>query len=154
MPQHRFGGQIEAESGLSVSPGVTAPVTDLLTSVGAPHTMSVDDSGKTFLLDSNAGVGFGIVLPTPVGNSGLTYRFVMQTPGGVSPNDDVLITTLGGSFIGTVIEDTPDVNLFTGATITIEGDLSLAGDMIEFHSVGGLWQVRAVTQGALGIVIA
>ena len=155
MPQHRFGGQIEAEAGLAVAPGVTAPVNDTLNAAGSPYTMSVDDSGKTFLIDPAAGVGPTLVaLPTPVGNPGLTYRFVVSVAGAGTPGDDVEFTCGGALFRGTITNGFPAVVICTGTTITMEGNLIVVGDSVEFFSAEGIWCVRALTSVNVAITVA
>jgi len=154
MPQHRFGGQIEAELGLSVAPGVTAPVNDLLVMAGSPYTMSVDDSGKTFLVAPGGAGPLLVALPTPVGNPGLTYRFVASVAGGGAPADNVVFTCGGALFRGTIVNGFPATLICTGTTLTMVGNLYVVGDSVEFFSAGGIWCVRAVTSVNVAITIA
>ena len=150
MPQNRFGGQIEAELGISVSPGVTVPATDTLINAGSPYTLAVDDSGKTFLVVATTGIN--IILPTPVGNPGLAFRFVVLTT--AAQNVTIQDGAAGNLFIGTIV-DTGALNIAacTGTTITFVGGTGIVGDMVEVWSAGGRWCARCVTGANNGITV-
>ena len=151
MPQHRFGGQIEAEAGISVMPGVTVPATDTLINAGSPYTLSVDDSGKTFLVVATTGVN--IILPTPVGNPGLSFRFLILTT--AAQNVTIQDGGAGNLFIGTIVDTGPlNIAACAGTTITFVGGTGIVGDMVEVFSAGGLWCARCVTGAGNGITVA
>ncbi len=102
--------------------------------LSANITLTPEDTGTTFLLDA---VGEDIIIPTPVGNRGVHYRFVMNakcitsnwtiTSGGTDlihgqiasgAGDDVDTITAGTgieliSFINTAADEGDHVNIFS-----------------------------------------
>ena len=116
--------------------------------VGAARTLTADDSGKEFYLESSGGA-FSITLPTGAGiEDGVNYKFWVQenTPTGA-------VTLAAGSAIvfGRVTEtevDTGDdgpgssADGATGVSNVIIGTSALQGDFIELDAYDGEWYLN------------
>ena len=154
---NRFGGKVIAEDGFKAVPGATAA---LLVAANSPYVLSEDDSGGTFLADADGAVD--ITLPTPIGNPGMFFRFVISDAGAGAPADNVTINDggAGALFIGTIVDvdaagppGVPRVIPASGTILTFLGGTSALGDNIEVFSAGGLWTVKAVSTANGGITI-
>ena len=113
--------------------------------VGVAKTLTADDSGKEFYLESSGGA-FTITLPTGASiEDGVNYKFWVQenTPTGA-------VTLAAGSAIvfGKINEtevDTSDdgpgssADGATGVSNVIVGTAALKGDYLELDAYGGLW---------------
>ena len=116
--------------------------------IGVARTLTADDSGKEFYLESSGGA-FSITLPTGSGiEDGVNYKFWVQenTPTGA-------ITIAAGSAIvfGKVNEtevDTGDdgpgssADGATGVSNVIIGTSALQGDYLELDAYDGKWYLN------------
>ena len=115
--------------------------------VGAARTLTADDSGKEFYLESTGGA-FSITLPTGAGvEDGVNYKFLVQEN---SPTGAITIAAGSAIVFGRVTEtevDTGDdgpgssADGATGVSNIIWGTSALKGDYLEFSSYGGHWYI-------------
>ena len=116
--------------------------------VGAARTLTADDSGKEFYLESTGGA-FSITLPTGAGvEDGVNYKFLVQEN---SPTGAITIAAGSAIVFGRVTEtevDTGDdgpgssADGATGVSNVIIGTAALQGDFIELDAYDGEWYLN------------
>ena len=116
--------------------------------VGAARTLTADDSGKEFYLESTGGA-FSITLPTGAGvEDGVNYKFLVQEN---SPTGAITIAAGSAIVFGRVTEtevDTGDdgpgssADGATGVSNVIIGTSALQGDFIELDAYDGEWYLN------------
>ena len=116
--------------------------------VGAARTLTADDSGKEFYLESTGGA-FSITLPTGAGvEDGVNYKFLVQEN---SPTGAITIAAGSAIVFGRVTEtevDTGDdgpgssADGATGVSNDIIGTSALQGDFIELDAYDGEWYLN------------
>ena len=116
--------------------------------VGAARTLTADDSGKEFYLESTGGA-FSITLPTGAGvEDGVNYKFLVQEN---SPTGAITIAAGSAIVFGKVNEtevDTGDdgpgssADGATGVSNVIIGTSALQGDFIELDAYDGEWYLN------------
>ena len=116
--------------------------------VGAARTLTADDSGKEFYLESTGGA-FSITLPTGAGvEDGVNYKFLVQEN---SPTGAITIAAGSAIVFGRVTEtevDTGDdgpgssADGATGVSNVIIGTSALQGDFIELDAYDGKWYLN------------
>ena len=116
--------------------------------VGAARTLTADDSGKEFYLESTGGA-FSITLPTGAGvEDGVNYKFLVQEN---SPTGAITIAAGSAIVFGRVTEtevDTGDdgpgssADGATGGSNVIIGTSALKGDYLELDAYGGHWYLN------------
>ena len=116
--------------------------------VGAARTLTADDSGKEFYLESSGGA-FSITLPTGAGvEDGVNYKFLVQEN---SPTGAITIAAGSAIVFGRVTEtevDTGDdgpgssADGATGVSNVIIGTSALQGDFIELDAYDGEWYLN------------
>ena len=116
--------------------------------VGAARTLTADDSGKEFYLESTGGA-FSINLPTGAGvEDGVNYKFLVQEN---SPTGAITIAAGSAIVFGRVTEtevDTGDdgpgssADGATGVSNVIIGTSALQGDFIELDAYDGEWYLN------------
>ena len=116
--------------------------------VGAARTLTADDSGKEFYLESSGGA-FSITLPTGASiEDGVNYKFWVQEN---SPTGAVTLAAGSAIVFGKINEtevDTSDdgpgssADGATGVSNVIIGTSALQGDFIELDAYDGQWYLN------------
>tara|TARA_R100001510_G_scaffold515_1_gene411 strand:- start:143 stop:574 length:432 start_codon:yes stop_codon:yes gene_type:complete len=121
---------------LNESSGSTFGLKKKVEKIVAARTLTNDDSGKVFLLDS-AGGAYSITLPTASsGEDGVYYKFIVEeeTPTGA-------ITLAAGSaiisFVGLDVTGTAASTVGTQVSNVIIGTSAQKADYVELMFVGG-----------------
>lgn len=118
--------------------------------IAGATTLTLADSGGTFLVDQDA--AFDIDLPSPTTGEGCSYLFVVTDVG--ANNVTITVDGSAATFIGTLHIDGTTV-VATGSTLTFASGTTLIGDWVEIRSLTtGLYHVRAMSSAAGGITIA
>lgn len=128
------GNRIPVESGGFLS------LTETLT---ADKTLTVEDSGKTFLLDA---IGEDLTLPAV--KDGLIYKFICQT---TTVTTDWTITATTAVVQGSVTVAGVVIPAAAESLITLVVAKFLPGDWITIESDGTNWYVAGQVVTALGI---
>ena len=122
---------------LEQNSGVSAGVKKKVENVTVARTLTNDDSGKVFMLDS-AGGAYSITLPTSL-EDGVYYKFVVgeETPTGA-------ITIAAGSAIVSLVMKDPGGNASNSTAGTqvsnlIIGTSAQKGDYINMMAAGDEW---------------
>ena len=113
-------------------------LTEVLT---AAKTLTKDDSGKVFFVDSAAGA-YEITLPTSL-EAGLYYKFIVQED---TPTGDVTIAAGSVIIHGTAKDAGGDVGVgtaSTGVSNVILDTTAAKGDHAELHCDGTSWYLNA-----------
>ena len=133
---------------LEQNSGATAGVKKKVENVTEARTLTNDESGKVFMLDS-AGGAYSITLPTAL-EDGVYYKFVVEeeTPTGA-------ITIAAGSaivsFVGLDVSGTAASTVGTQVSNVIIGTSAQKADSVEIMAAGGEW-VGTVLSGINGAV--
>lgn len=114
--------------------------------VTAANTITADESGKTFFL--NSATGFASTLPAPA--AGLSYKFIVTT---IPTSGNCTVVSNGGS---DVIEGIADVDstLVLAAnedSINFVASTTIIGDWVEVVSDGTSWFVSGQSGAGGGI---
>ena len=119
--------------------------------VGAARTLTADDSGKEFYLESSGGA-FSITLPTGAGiEDGVNYKFVVWEE---TPTGDITIAA-GSAIISGVNKDAGGdaANSTAGTQVSnvILDTTAQRGDWVNFMAVNGEWVIEAFSSINNGI---
>lgn len=120
----------------------------------ADITLTPEDTGTTFLLDV---IGEDIIIPTPVGNRGVWYRFVCDAKIGTS---NWTITSGGTNLMHCQIASgaAAEADTITAGTgvdaITFVSTVADEGDHVYLYSTGVFWMVTGSCHLTAGITIA
>jgi|TARA_Y100000296_G_scaffold954_1_gene961 hypothetical protein len=122
---------------LEQNSGVTAGVKKKVENITVARTLTSDDSGKVFMLDS-AGGAYSITLPTAL-EDGVYYKFVVseETPTGA-------ITIAAGSAIVSLVMkdaggDASNSTVGTQVSNIVVGTSAQKGDYINVMAAGDEW---------------
>lgn len=114
---------------------------------GTARTLTVADSGKTFLL---SGTGVNITLPSTL-KAGISYKFI--TAGAFST--DFVIDGGADKIYGPILEAGAATETADAAdTITFEDGTETIGDFVEMTCDGTNWYILAVAKNAASITAA
>jgi hypothetical protein len=136
-------------SGLRTVQGTTETADSTLDAGGTPYTLTVADSGGTFLI--NAAAAITINIPTAAAaNAGVAYRFVLSANAAVGNSR---VQSGAADLIGTIVDSTATVDQVTAvAGINFLSAVpAVIGDNLEVYSNGQNWMVRAVSSTNSGI---
>ena len=106
-------------------------------------TLSIADSGKTFLLDA---IGEAITLPTAL--AGLKYKFICQA---TTATSDWTITAPTSTIYGSAQVAGAVVAASAENTVTLVIAKFLPGDWVSLESDGTNWYVEGSVVTALGV---
>jgi len=113
------------------------------TVLSADTTLTVKDSGKTFILDA-----IGEVITLPAVTDGVNYRFIVNAVTATTDWTIVAATNViqGSAIVAGAVVAADDEN-----TISLVATKTLLGDYVEIESDGTNWYVRgnAVTSAAI-----
>ena len=128
---------------LEQNSGVSAGVKKKVENVTVARTLTNDDSGKVFMLDS-AGGAYSITLPTSL-EDGVYYKFVVgeETPTGA-------ITIAAGSAIVSMVMkdaggDASNSTVGTQISNIVIGTSAEKGDYIDMMAAGDEWVVECLS---------
>ena len=128
---------------LEQNSGVSAGVKKKVENVTVARTLTNDDSGKVFMLDS-AGGAYSITLPTSL-EDGVYYKFVVgeETPTGA-------ITIAAGSAIVSMVMkdaggDASNSTVGTQISNIVIGTSAQKGDYIDMMAAGDEWVVECLS---------
>ncbi len=122
---------------LEQNSGITAGVKKKVENITAARTLTADDSGKVFMLDS-AGGAYSITLPTSL-EDGMYYKFIVseETPTGA------ITIAAGSAIISLVMKDAgADASNSTAGTQVsniVVGTSAQKGDYINVMAAGDEW---------------
>lgn len=152
-----FAGSSKSPVNLVVTAATSSTVTvevlggaEDLTAVGS---ITADDSGRTFFL--NSATEFATTLPAPV--KGLRYKFIVKAaPSGASYT--IVTASSANIIIGGINElevDTGDDGPYIddGDTITFVDGVSVVGDYVDLISDGTSWYVSGQAKADGGITL-
>jgi hypothetical protein len=122
-------------------------------SVGSAKTLTVADSGKTFLLDT--ATGSVVTLPTPA--EGIKYKFIVSVS--VTSNNHIIGGSAGEFLLGSInmlidTSGTSEGQVLDGAThltLTMNGSTTggLQGTVLEFEGLNATqWGVSGLVVGS------
>ena len=128
---------------LEQNSGVSAGVKKKVENVTVARTLTNDDSGKVFMLDS-AGGAYSVTLPTSL-EDGVYYKFVVseETPTGA-------ITIAAGSAIVSMVMkdaggDASNSTVGTQISNIVIGTSAEKGDYIDMMAAGDEWVVECLS---------
>ena len=128
---------------LEQNSGVSAGVKKKVENVTVARTLTNDDSGKVFMLDS-AGGAYSVTLPTSL-EDGVYYKFVVseETPTGA-------ITIAAGSAIVSMVMkdaggDASNSTVGTQISNIVIGTSAQKGDYIDMMAAGDEWVVECLS---------
>ena len=128
---------------LEQNSGVSAGVKKKVENVTVARTLTNDDSGKVFMLDS-AGGAYSITLPTSL-EDGVYYKFVVgeETPTGA------ITIAAGSAIVSMVMKDAGGdaSNSTAGTQISniVIGTSAEKGDYIDMMAAGDEWVVECLS---------
>ena len=128
---------------LEQNSGVSAGVKKKVENVTVARTLTNDDSGKVFMLDS-AGGAYSITLPTSL-EDGVYYKFVVseETPTGA------ITIAAGSAIVSLVMKDAGGnaSNSTVGTQISniVIGTSAQKGDYIDMMAAGDEWVVECLS---------
>ena len=128
---------------LEQNSGVSAGVKKKVENVTVARTLTNDDSGKVFMLDS-AGGAYSITLPTSL-EDGVYYKFVVgeETPTGA------ITIAAGSAIVSMVMKDAGGnaSNSTVGTQISniVIGTSAEKGDYIDMMAAGDEWVVECLS---------
>jgi hypothetical protein len=128
---------------LEQNSGVSAGVKKKVENVTVARTLTNDDSGKVFMLDS-AGGAYSITLPTSL-EDGVYYKFVVgeETPTGA------ITIAAGSAIVSMVMKDAGGnaSNSTVGTQISniVIGTSAQKGDYIDMMAAGDEWVVECLS---------
>jgi hypothetical protein len=132
-----FGDLLDSVD-LKIGPAVQA--------VTAAITLTAQDSGKLFTLDS-AGGAYAITLPAVANSAGLVFKFVVLEN---TPTADITISSDGTNVYGNLMiqSDTNEDNRVAcaGVTSVLVDTTALLGDSLEFTGTGANYFVQGFGQ--------
>lgn len=114
-------------------------------SLSADTTLTVGDSGKTFLLDA---VGEAITLPAVADSEGVQYKFLCDT---TTATTDWTITAATAVIYGSAEVAGAVLAASAESLITLVVAKFLPGDFITLESDGTNWYVAGSVVTALGV---
>jgi len=119
---------------------------DKVVDVTAAKTLTADDSGKIFTLDS-AGGAYNITLPTVADGAGCTFTFVVKEN---TPTADITIKSNAANIFGNLAiqSDTNEDNRVAAAGVTnvLVDTTALKGDSVTIVGTGLMYVVTAFGQ--------
>ena len=114
---------------------------------GTARTLTVADSGKTFLL---SGTGVNITLPSTL-KAGISYKFIVA--GAFST--DFVINGGDSKIFGSILEAGAATEFADGdSSITLEDGTETVGDFVDITCDGTNWFIFAVGKAAASITPA
>ena len=128
---------------LEQNSGVSAGVKKKVENVTVARTLTNDDSGKVFMLDS-AGGAYSVTLPTSL-EDGVYYKFVVseETPTGA------ITIAAGSAIVSMVMKDAGGnaSNSTVGTQISniVIGTSAQKGDYIDMMAAGDEWVVECLS---------
>jgi hypothetical protein len=128
---------------LEQNSGVSAGVKKKVENVTVARTLTNDDSGKVFMLDS-AGGAYSVTLPTSL-EDGVYYKFVVseETPTGA------ITIAAGSAIVSLVMKDAGGnaSNSTVGTQISniVIGTSAQKGDYIDMMAAGDEWVVECLS---------
>ena len=132
-----FGDVLDSVS-TRIGPAVVA--------ITAATTLTREDSGKIFTLDS-AGGAYAITLPTVADSAGLVFKFIVLEN---TPTQDITISSNAANIFGNLMiqSDTNEDNRVAAAGVTsvLVDQVALKGDMVEFIGTGANYIVQGFGQ--------
>jgi len=132
-----FGDVLDSVS-TRIGPAVVA--------ITAATTLTREDSGKIFTLDS-AGGAYAITLPTVADSAGLVFKFIVLEN---TPTQDITISSNAANIFGNLMiqSDTNEDNRVAAAGVTsvLVDQVALKGDMVEFIGTGVNYFVQGFAQ--------
>ena len=132
-----FGDLLDSVD-LKIGPAVQA--------ITAAITLTAQDSGKIFILDS-AGGAYAITLPAVANSAGLVFKFIVLKN---TPTADITISSDAANIFGNLMiqSDTNEDNRVAAAGVTsvLVDQVALKGDMVEFIGTGVNYFVQGFAQ--------
>ena len=132
-----FGDVLDSVS-TRIGPAVVA--------ITAATTLTREDSGKIFTLDS-AGGAYAITLPTVADSAGLVFKFIVLEN---TPTADITISSNAANIFGNLMiqSDTNEDNRVAAAGVTsvLVDTTALKGDMVELIGTGTNYFVQGFAQ--------
>ena len=129
---------------------VSTRIGPVVVAITAATTLTREDSGKIFTLDS-AGGAYTITLPTVTDSAGLVFKFIVLEN---TPTGDITISSNAANIFGNLMiqSDTNEDNRVAAAGVTsvLVDTTALKGDMVELIGTGTNYFVQGFgsVQGA------